>query len=286
MGSISGKYSPTGSVLTFSCVGDPTQERDATFILKVASSPVSGYTDVYPTNIDGLGVRYNFALNTGTPSFCPINFDDGINNSCRQYTCHIYSDQSVGLSLGSSVQYVVYKNNLKMGAITIPAVTASYSLNNEVGEWSLPMVHSGQTSQQLKVLSCNVPKSSLALYIGSFNINQFRGKGNTAAWKDFTIPLNCTAGTRIKVTVTANMNDATNGIIQQSNTGQPGAASGIGVQLWKTGTGSYANGVWDYGTTSNDGTYNMGVSSRQIQTGDSAQAGQVDATATMAISYY
>lgn len=82
------------------------------------------------------------------------------------------------------------------------------------------------------------------------------------------------------------MSDATNGIINPSIIGQPGAVSEIVVQLWKTGSGSYANGVWDYGISSSDGTYNMGISSRLIQTGDSAQAGQVAATATMTISYY
>ncbi|MFP2412591.1 fimbrial protein [Citrobacter braakii] len=84
------------------CTGDPDADRDVYLRLQVNSAPVAGYTDVYPTNIDGIGVRYNFALNSGSLSFCPVQFDDHISNSTRTYTIDLNCDAGARINASLS----------------------------------------------------------------------------------------------------------------------------------------------------------------------------------------
>jgi len=135
-----------------SCPGDKHQDRDAYITFSVSEAPVPGYTDVYPTNIKGLGVKYHFAGNSGLA--CDIPFDQTIPNSSYTITCHILHDTTLSWSWGTSVEFVktglIQAGELK----SMPAVTMSYRLNNQEGTWSLPAMYTGALSGTLALAAC------------------------------------------------------------------------------------------------------------------------------------
>ena len=290
MNVFSDKFGSIGSeVWGLGCFGDPDADRDVYLRLQVNSAPVAGYTDVYPTNIDGIGVRYNFALNSGSLSFCPVQFDDHISNSTRTYTCHILNKDTQGLSMGASLQFVKTKPNVASGAITtIPSVTSSYSLNNQSGQWDLNLIWSGAGSVVVTVQACAINNSSIAVPLDPVLADSFTGAGTTKGDRTFTIDLNCDAGARINASLsgTQSAETANDSILALSGAGMSGVASGIGIQLLYGNTPLKLDNNIVLKTSAGGQEFPPGAfTARYFQTKNNVTAGSANATATLNITY-
>ena len=271
------------------CTGDPDADRDVYWRLQVNSAPVAGYTDVYPTNIDGIGVRYNFTIYEGTWSFCPMQFDDHISNSTRTYTCPLPKNTKQNFGLGASLQFVKTRPNISSGVITtIPSVTSSYSLNNQSGQWDLNPVWSGAGSVMVTVQACAINNSSIAVPLDPVLADSFSGAGSTKGDRTFTIDLNCDAGTRINASLsgTQSTETANDSILALSGAGMSGVASGIGIQLLYGGAPLKLNNNIVLKTSAGGQEFPPGAfTARYFQTKDNVTAGSANATATLNITY-
>jgi len=72
--------------LAFHCQGDPCCDRD--IFVAFAASPstlVSGYSDIYPTNVPGIGVR--FTISNGAGTACR-NLPATVSKASTAVTCH------------------------------------------------------------------------------------------------------------------------------------------------------------------------------------------------------
>ncbi|MGL5387208.1 MAG: fimbrial protein [Serratia sp. (in: enterobacteria)] len=282
----SSKFGVTGAY-QFSCVGDSAADRDAYLTLSVASSPVPGYTDVYPTNNPGVGVRYNFAINSGSSSFCPVQFDDHIVNSVRNYTCHILANNRPAMSFGSSVEFVKLATAVTSGPITyIPQVTVAYALNGQSGSWNLPIMWNGSANVNLLITACTINSSSILVPLDDVMASSLTSVGSIAKPASFNVALQCNAGARINVQLngTQNTDSSASGVLQLTNAGGAGVAKGVGIQILYNGTAMQLNNNMVL-KTSSGGQETFPFTARYYQTKATVTAGSANAIATLNLTY-
>lgn len=282
-----GVGNPSGQVWAMSCTGDTTADRDVYWTMVVNSSPVAGYTDVYPTNLPGIGVRYDFALNSG--SFCPINFNDHIANSKRTYTCHLLQNTSQAFSLGASLEFVKIKPNLSSGVVTsIPTVTSYYELNGQSGQGYLNTVWAGSGSFVVTVMACSITTPNVTVALDPVLDSSFSGINSTKGAKNFTIGLQCDAGARINASVsfTKNTDTSNSSVIKLSGAGNPGVATGVGIQLLYGGTLLRNNTNVVLKTSTGGQEFPAGsFTARYFQTKSTVTPGDANASATLNLTY-
>lgn len=284
------KVGAQGTIWNMNCIGDTTADRDVYFTMKVNGSPVAGYTDVYATSMAGVGVRYNFALNSGSLSFCAIQFDDHISNSSRQYVCHLPQNTSQGFSLGASLQFIKLSDNLSSGVITsIPTVTASYSLNNQAGSWDLNAIWSGSGNLVLTVLACSINTPNLVFPIGDVPVASFGSQigfivNDPQSTK--TLGLNCGVGTNINVSLqgTQNPDVSTTSVLALTGQGNADVAAGVGVQLVYNDVPLELNNRIVL-KQSTGGQETFPITARYYQTKTSVSTGKANASATLDLTY-
>ncbi|CAI1771657.1 fimbrial protein [Serratia fonticola] len=273
----------TSSAYQFSCTGDTSADRDAYLTLTVASAPVAGYTDVYPTNISGVGVRYNFAINSGSSSFCPVQFDDHIINSARTYTCHIIHNTSPGMSFGASIEFVKIGNSISSGTITtMPRVTVSYSLNGQSGTWNLPVMWSGSANVNLTAVACSINTANITVPLDDVLPATFTSISTTAKPKAFNVGLNCNAGARVnmRMTGTQNRDTSASGVLDLTGAGNADVATGVGIQILYNGTPVTLDNNMVL-KTSTGGQENFPFTAQYYQTRSTVTAGSANSTATL-----
>lgn len=276
-----------GMVWGMQCFGDAGADRDVYWTMTVNSAPVAGYTDVYPTNVDGIGVRYNFALNSG--NFCPIGFEDHIANSTRTYTCHLSQNTSPSFSLGASIQFVKTKAKIYSGVITsIPSVSSYYTLNNQSGQGNLNMVWTGGGSVVVTVMACSITTPNVNVALDPVLDSSFSGINSTKGAKNFTIGLQCDAGARINASVsfTKNTDTSNSSVIKLSGAGNPGVATGVGIQLLYDGTLLRNNTNVVLKTSTGGQEFPAGsFTARYFQTLSTVTPGDANASATLNLTY-
>lgn len=277
----------TTNAYQFSCTGDSSTDRDAYLTLTVASAPVAGYTDVYPTNISGVGVRYNFALNSGSTSFCPVQFDDHIASSTRTYTCHIINNTRPSLSLGASIEFVKIGSPISSGSLTtIPQVTVSYSLNNQSGTWNLPVMWTGSVSVNLISVACSINAANITVPLDDVLLAGLTAISTTAKPKDFNVGLSCDAGARVnmRMTGTPNQDTSVSGVLDLTGAGSADVAKGVGIQILYNGTPVTLDNNMVL-KTSAGGQENFPFTARYYQTKSTVTAGSANAIATLNLTY-
>lgn len=290
VGYVGNKVGSQGTVWNMNCIGDTTADRDVYFTMRVNGSPVAGYTDVYATSMSGVGVRYNFALNSGSQSFCAIQFDDHISNSLRTYVCHLPQNTSQAFSLGASLQFVKLSDNITSGVVfAIPSVTPSYSLNNQPGEWLLNKIWTGSGNFALTVLACSINTPNLVFPIGDVPIASF---GNQIGFivsspqSTKSLGLNCGAGTNINVSLqgTQNPDVSTTSVLALTGQGNADVAAGVGVQLVYNGVPLGLNNRIVL-KQSAGGQETFPITARYYQTKTSVSTGKANAAATLDLTY-
>lgn len=253
------------------CIADPTQDREAYVQFSIAQAPVAGFTDVYPTSVPGLGVRYHFAPNSGLG--CGFSGDQRIHNSSLIATCHIFANTNLAWSWGTSVNFVK-TGPIAPGPITwIPAVTMSYTLNGQAGSWPLPTYYSGNYTGNIVLLTCTTP--SVNVNLGTIKANELAVVGSTSAEKNFNIELNnCPSGMnsvdyRLEPITQIVQSPGWHFLLDGTST-----ATGVGIQiLYQSDSsivplGPSANVRVSAYNSSTGGTYVIPMKARYIRTGN------------------
>lgn len=279
----------TASPYRMDCPGDASEDRDAYVKFTVASAPVTGYSDVYPTNVSGLGVKYHFATNSGNG--CNIPFDKTLPNSSYTITCHISAGTTLSWSWGASVEFIK-TGAISPGSITsIPAVTMSYSLNNQSGNFSLNNMYSGIATGTIVVPTCTISVNDVEL-----KTVMWSGFASTTTLANTPFQFNLTACPsgmanftyRIDPVTTAI--DPTNGVF--ANSTGAGMAQGVGLRLTdSTGSAAVRLDGTNYSVSNYSsavgGTASIPMSVSYFRTGTAAQVtgGMVRGTAQLTLFY-
>jgi type 1 fimbria pilin len=291
IGSTSRPYSTN---VNMTCSGDPSADRDIflKFILSSATL-VAGYTDVYKTNVNGIGVRYTLANAAGT-SCTPLGTVPS-GSGGKQLTCHqLVQPVSPGTQYSVIVSAVFVKT--AMGAIgnltTIPPLAVQNYINNQAGTFAWGNPFTGSASGSFASLACSVTTQSVAVTVDKTYTNKLTAVGATDAPTDFNIGLTCDAGVKVSMTVTdANTpTNTTDTLTLNANS----SAAGIGYQILNGGVpinfgpdsaaSTNPNQFVVVPTPTTGGVVNVPLTARYIRTGP-IRAGAVNAKATFTMSY-
>ncbi|TDY46487.1 type 1 fimbria pilin [Paraburkholderia rhizosphaerae] len=237
-----GRDAPTGTAtppystqLGFHCPADPCCDRD--IFVTFAASPstlASGYTDIYPTNVAGIGVRYTISNSPGTSC---NGLPSTIKNASTQVTCHqMHGATSPGYDFTLSISATFIKTGpITSGPLTnIPAVSATNTINNQSGSSLWGNVFSGTASGSFSNIACSVNETAIQVTMPQANTRDLPSTGSTSGATPFNLSLNCDAGVLVAVTltdVTTPSNRSTTLTLTPDST-----AKGVGYQIAYAGT--------------------------------------------------
>ncbi|CAE6746057.1 fimbrial protein [Paraburkholderia haematera] len=259
--------------------------------LIVTNPLAAGFNDVYQTGIAGLGIRYTF-----NSADCGISNQVLANGSTRlicPFTGPLGGPR-VQLNLTVTSTLIV-TGTIAPGASTlstIPAIGLTFRTSDGgSGSWSQPPIYSGSATGILTHATCSVSQPNVYVPLATADTRAFAaGAGTVFAPTPFSLTLSCSAGAKVSITLTDNVNPA-----NRSNTLQltpDSSATGVGIQILN-GSGPVSFGAdsatpgntnqWLVGNSPN-GQLQVPLTARYISTG-SVSAGKVKALATFTMSY-
>ena len=260
--------------------------------LATVTAPTSGFSDVYPTNIDGLGVRYTF----NSDAICDTT-NLTMKNKAIAISCvisgvpggaHIYANATVTPSL-------VVTGAVKGGASTLsssPIVSFTYTIKDVSGSWPAAPLYTGAASGAFSAATCSVQTVANAITLPNVATRSFSsGVGAIAGRQPFNLSFSCTAGAQVSIVITDAVDPSNRSNVL--NLAPDSTAKGIGVQILRDATtlvvfgpeaaGPSVANQWLIGASPN-GLLQLPLSAQYIRTG-TLGAGSVKAMATFTMSY-
>lgn len=252
------------------------------------TTPLVLGTDVYQTNVTGIGVRYIF--NSSACNAANVT----IANGAAAVTCPFSGPVGgayVPAPMTVTVQLVVTGpisggiSNLTTAAV----VGLAFVSSDNPKSWPAPNLYTGTATGTLTQATCSVQPTP-PVSLPNIGTGALASVGTTAGARAFSLSLSCTSGAKVYITLTDSVNQA-----NRSNTLQLTAdstAKGVGVQVLN-GSSPVSFGAdsavvgntnqWLIGSSPN-GTLQVPLTARYISTG-TVSAGSVKALATFTMAY-
>ncbi|TFE40113.1 type 1 fimbrial protein [Paraburkholderia dipogonis] len=290
VGSATQSYAAT---LSFHCQGDTDADRD--IYVTFAATPatvVSGYTNVYETNVQGVGVRYTVSNEAGTAC---VSLPATVDNGSAVIRCHQLlapTDPGYNYSVSVSAQFVKTANATIGTLTTIPVLTATNTLNNESVNTLWGNVFSGSASGTFASQACRVTTPAVQVTMPQARTKDLPSVGSTTGSTPLNVSLDCDAG----VSVYATLSDVT----MPSNTSTTlnlttdSTAQGIGYEIVYAEApvafgvdSAMAGNANQFAVTAGQtvgGVVNVPLTARYVRTGV-IRAGSANAKATFTMSY-
>ena len=157
---------------------------------------VAGMTDVYQTNVAGLGVRYTVTANQCDEKTVTIT------NSTATLNCTVSGPLWADLPIAATVttQFVATAP-LAVGNLTltsVPKLGVSYQTSVQPGTWGQTPVYIGTASGTIRQQSCSVQNSAQAITLPTVTARSLdSGAGTAAGSQPFSVDLSCPAGAQV-----------------------------------------------------------------------------------------
>jgi type 1 fimbria pilin len=295
-GTVVSTVAPAGFIMNCSFLNSSpyVTSGTATIQLTVTAALAPGFTDVYKTSIDGLGVRFIF----NSPACNASNLS--LSNSLLRIPCALagpLGGPNIATNLTVTTVFVAY-GAVKGGASTlssIPMLSEAYETSDNPGRiWpqvNAP-IYTGSATGTLNVATCSVQTQDLAVNLPTPAVRAFAaGVGAVAGRQAFHLDFNCAAGAQVSIVITDAVSPS-----NRSNVLTPSSestAKGIGVQVLKgDGTpvlfgpdqvGASVANQWLIGS-SPTGVLVLPLSAQYIRTG-AITPGSIKALETFTMSY-
>jgi len=231
-------------------------------------SPVSGYTHLYQSGVSGVGISVQYGN---------VYADTAPDSTSGSGPADLSSSDNITVTLIKTGD--VTPGNLTAGDLAADRVTA------EGGGW-LNIRTLKLTGGAIRQASCQVTTPNVVVPMGSLRRTELSGLGATVGRKDFSIGLDCSAQTRINLTInapTALNGTGLTGVLAGSQ--DEGSADGVGIQiLFNQAPVTFGTPLL-VGTTTDDGPYNIPLQAQFYQTKAQIKSGQLNATANFTLSY-
>lgn len=234
----------------------------------------SGISNVYDTNIPGVGIRAYY---------------DYLSNLKYYFTKPAYAQTFPASSAGASgstttkwIVELVKTGDIQPGALTSGLV--SYLTADGSSATGLSLYIAGNIN--VIQTSCAVTTKAVSVTLDDMLTSKFTQVGTTTGDKNFTIGLSCDVGTKINVSLNGTQNaDTSDGsVLALSNTGSNGTASGVGIQILSSGSPLKINQNM-YVKTAVGQVESLPFTARYYQTKGVVTTGSASATATLNITY-
>lgn len=273
-------------------------------------TPSTGYSNVYPTNIDGIGVRYsvnsnNFPYNVAATSVANLN--NGMSSVFQP------------AKLDVTVSLIKTASTSSAGFITLSTLPhGTYSAGRSTTDQAVYYEFSLSGTLQVTVPTCDITpaSASMTVQMGSYLNTRFSGVGSGTGWKDASITFsNCpqfygnsstsvgtyTGGTTFTNTtlLSSNFMEITltplDGINSYDNSvmniaSSISQATGVGIQLSSSQSETNKININNklkhvFGTNDLSGPLTIPLYARYIQTGSTITAGTANGKLEYTISY-
>lgn len=228
--------------------------------------PVSGLTNVYSTNLDGVGVRVT--TRNGHPFTSPG---------------YIWNLNSTGTYILNETPYNV--ELIKTGTI-VPGLINTGKLFT----WTAPgtsgtlTIATGSiTGGSVSVQSCNVLKNNIIVNFKEADVSSFQRKGHSVNPMKFSVPLSCDINTPVKITINnvSDVADKNNGVLALN---KGSSARGIGVQILHNDIPAVFGDAIDFGKATSE-YIDIPFESRIYQTESVVFPGKFSASAIFTMTY-
>lgn len=289
VGSLIGSQISSGAVNTYNCTNTaPTLTYQSVGVKGTGSYVTTiGGRRIYSTNIAGIGFAIGgISVNNCNNSTAWVDGTyTGDGNANNRLLC-----STNGLLGGQPLREQALLQFYKTGPTGSGMVTAqqagSFILQNNQSSWQTPESTILINGFNVTTLACSVSNTAIAVNMGSVNKRAFSGTGSTpdaSFTRDFTIPLNCNAGTRINVKIDGNAQNAANGVLNL--TSGSNTATGVGVQLLYNNAPVQLGAIIVAGTSASAGSYNIPLKARYYQTTSTITPGTANSSATFTLTY-
>ena len=293
-GSVLSISAPTSSSMVCSFLNGTPYNTSATTIMQftVTAALAPGFSDVYTTNIDGLGVRFIFNAPTCNASNLPLT------NSLLQISCALagpLAGPDIITNFTVTTNFVAY-GVIANGALTlssIPVLAQSYWASDNTSRWwpQYP-VYTGSATGAITTMTCSVQTKDIAVSLPTLAAREFAaGVGAVAGKQAFQLGFTCPNSAKVSIVI---MDVVTPSNRSNVLTLSPeSTAKGVGIQVLKgDGTpiafgpdavGMSVENQWLIGT-SLSGVQVLPLSAQYIRTGTIAP-GSIKALATFTMTY-
>lgn len=244
---------------------------------------VPGYPGVRRTQYPGIGIRWA----TQPTGMASINHSlYSFNSGASRWTT---SGKVVnGLDVYDSVQFIRIPGELVASTISSRVFSYSYS-SVDTSVPITPLTTHTLTGGATQIGACDVISSNLIASLGLVDVKAFNGVDTFAGAATFSIPLNCTAGTKVNVRIDPAAGGigvpGKQGVLALNSAGTAGVARGVGIQVLLSGNPVTLGAAMAAGTPSTTGSYFVPMTARYYQTEGSIQPGEANGTATFTMTY-
>ena len=180
----------------------------------------------------------------------------------------------------------------KIGAITPGRQSAqqvgSFALKNDHVDWVYPEPRVNSSGFTVNTLGCFVDNFDIKVPLGEVGMKQLASVGSTAAEREFSIPLRCDVGTKVKLTLgagNAGVYDNVKGLLNLADATSTDTAQGVKIQILSNDTPVIYEKLMNIGTQSATGTFTIPLKARYYRNADSLKSGNANSSATYIITY-
>lgn len=259
-------YTITGGNNFIAC--NPATGRKAYITMAYSSTP-STMTNVFETNISGVGLKLAFSFNY---EYFYYTLGPGVWNLV---------DYTGGFGGSSSVNYQLIKTG-PITSGTLKSGLAGY-MNADNGDLVENVYLNAGT---VTALQCSISTKNISAPLGEVPISGFTGIGSTPKSYDFNVGLECDAGVNINVSLSGIQNSETDdaSVLALTGAGSTDTADGIGVQVLYNGMPLVLNNNVMLKHTAG-GQELLQFTARYYQVKSVVKGGKANATATLNITY-
>ncbi|EPO1790488.1 type 1 fimbrial protein [Cronobacter turicensis] len=210
------------------------------------NAPQTGSTlgmHIYPTNLEGVGVRV-FTLNQAGP------YDDEttIDNDWRRGDGSLFGNNHTLRGSAYRLQLVATGGRIGSGRLTLPSPLARVDFRERESESSngdiASQLNVSSTAVDVKAMGCSADTASLNFIMGNIDAAAFDNSVQVGEAQK-AVTLSCEPGTNVtlELQAAAARGVDNNTVIALSDAGSPNVAAGVGVQLnLKLASGGYDSG--------------------------------------------
>lgn len=227
----------------------------------------SNIQHVYKTNVEGIGVSVGYAPN----------------DSYWSYPATFYPLESVAASIGSYDVTFVKTGDIKSGVIDGGVLARIYGNGDMVTALAYQLPSTTATQ-----IACSITTPKMTFPLGNIPASEF---GNTVGFTPAesntqNLGLECDAGANINVTLNGDQNPDTSetSVVALSGQGEPGIATGLGVQFIYDGKPLEINSRVVM-KQSQGGQEILPITARYYQTKSVVTPGDASAYATLTLTY-
>ncbi|UJD79347.1 hypothetical protein FS595_06410 [Serratia rubidaea] len=225
-------------------------------------TPVPGISNVYSTNIDGIGIRVTHGYGSTAQHYVPST--PSIDGN-RFHVDSIY------------VELIKTANNIKAG-----------TLSGRVAQFVATRDYATFVSVDATIMAntCTLTTPTINVPMGTVRNTEFSGIGSVTSNKPFDISLDCDANANVNITFDATSDPSgADGVMALNSIAPGGTASGVGIQLLHNNTPVKFGTLLPVANTVVSGPITIPLVARYYQTASAITAGQANGTATFTMTY-